>query len=263
MKITTTVLAVLSLGFAAAATAQDDIKINVPGAAPAAPAAPAATAAPAAFSEAQVLEELGWMAGKSTQLELFKLTPTQTESVLKGMSAAIQGKDNPYAMDKIGPAVQELVQRKQTEYLDTLKQAAAKEATAFFAKLKENKNVVELPSGLRYEIVQAGNGAYPKANETVKVHYVGKLINGTVFDSSIERKEPTEFPVDQVIPGWSEGIQKINKGGKIRLYVPANLAYGDTGAPSIPPGAALIFEVELLDIKATPGPASLGAPATK
>ena len=100
----------------------------------------------------------------------------------------------------------------------------------------------------------------PKPTETVKVHYTGKLIDGTVFDSSVQRGEPAEFPLDQVIPGWTEGIQKMNKGGKIKLYVPPQLAYGDDGRPGIPPSSTLIFDVELLDIKAA-GAAAGGSAA--
>jgi len=154
-------------------------------------------------------------------------------------------------------------QTKRQAQVETMKKQSQAESAAFFAKLKENKNVVELTSGLRYEIVNPGTGAYPKATDVVKVHYVGKLINGEVFDSSVERNEPAELQLDQVIPGWTEGIQKINVGGKIRLYIPGNLAYGDEGRlPKIPPGAALVFDVELLDVKApAPAPVAPVAPA--
>jgi FKBP-type peptidyl-prolyl cis-trans isomerase len=154
----------------------------------------------------------------------------------------------------------EFMQKKQSAYLAKLKNKNQSVNQDYFTKLKENKAVVELPSGLRYEIVQAGNGPAPKPTETVRVHYVGKLIDGTEFDSSVKRGEPAEFPLDQVIPGWTEGIQKMNKGGKIKLYVPPHLAYGDDGRPGIPPGSTLIFDVELLDIKA---PAAAPAPAKK
>jgi FKBP-type peptidyl-prolyl cis-trans isomerase len=97
----------------------------------------------------------------------------------------------------------------------------------------------------------------------VKVHYTGTLIDGTVFDSSVQRNEPAEFQLDQVIPGWTEGLQKLNKGGKIKLYVPSQLAYGDDARGNIPPSATLIFDIDLLDIKpSAPAPATpaLGAP---
>jgi len=265
MKLTHTLtLGVLALGLAAGARAQD---IKVPGAA-AAETKPAAVA-PAAFSETQVLEALGWIASKNIQLETFGFTPTQLDSVLKGIAVGASGQDLPYDKDKMGPLINDLVQKKQTEYLDKLKKQGQAETAAFFAKLKENKNVVELPSGLRYEIVKPGEGAFPKPTETVKVHYTGALVNGTVFDSSLQPRqpgsavEPVEFPLNGVIPGWTEGIQKINKGGKIKLYVPPHLGYGDEGRPGIPPASTLVFDVELLDIKATPAaePASIAVPA--
>ena len=155
------------------------------------------------------------------------------------------------------------MQKKQAAYVAKLKTKNLAVNNDFFSKLKENKNVVELPSGLRYEIVAPGNGPAPKANETVRVHYTGKLIDGTEFDSSVKRGEPAEFPLDQVIPGWTEGIQKMNKGGKIKLYVPPHLAYGDDGRPGIPPGSTLVFDVELLDIKAAAAAPQLPPPAKK
>jgi hypothetical protein len=126
---------------------------------------------------------------------------------------------------------------------------------AFFEKLKKNKGIVELPSGLRHEILQPGTGVYPTAADTVTVHYTGKLLNDTVFDSSAQHGKPMETQLNRVIPGWTEGLQKINRGGKIRLYVPSKLAYGDSGHPGIPPGATLVFDVELIDVKsAHPAP---------
>ncbi len=95
----------------------------------------------------------------------------------------------------------------------------------------------------------------------MKVNYTGTLVDGTVFDSSAQRGQPAEFPLDGVIPGWTEGIQKIGKGGKIKLYVPPELGYGDEGRPGIPPGSTLIFDVELLDIKPTPAAPAAAAPA--
>ena len=142
------------------------------------------------------------------------------------------------------------------------RQGKSVEATWFpvLLEISENKNVVELGSGLRYEILKTGDGTFPKASDTVKVHYHGTLVDGTVFDSSVQRGEPTEFPLGGVIPGWTEGLQKVSKGGKIKLYVPSHLAYGDTppqGSP-ITPGATLVFEVDLLEIK---GGAAMPAPA--
>ncbi len=115
---------------------------------------------------------------------------------------------------------------------------------------KNNKKVVELPDGLQYEVMKEGTGLMPTANDTVKVNYHGTLIDGTVFDSSVERGEPVEFPVGAVIKGWTEALQLMKVGSKYKLYIPSDLAYGDRPAgPKIGPNSTLIFEVELLSIK--------------
>jgi FKBP-type peptidyl-prolyl cis-trans isomerase FklB len=111
--------------------------------------------------------------------------------------------------------------------------------------------VVTLPSGLQYKVVKMGSGPKPKATDTVKTHYKGTLISGTEFDSSYKRGEPAVFPVNQVIPGWTEALQLMPVGSKWELYVPAKLAYGERGAgQEIGPNSTLIFEVELLGIEA-------------
>jgi FKBP-type peptidyl-prolyl cis-trans isomerase len=243
----------LAFGLAAAASAQAPT-VTVPGlSAPAPAAAPAA----AAFTEAQLCEEFGWFIGKRVGLTELEFTKAEIDSLIKGLSAAAAGKESPFPLEKIGPMMDEFMQKKQAAYLGKLKAQNLAVNNNFFAKLKENKNVVELPSGLRYEIVKQGDNTFPKATETVKVHYTGTLIDGTKFDSSVDRGEAAEFALDQVIPGWTEGIQKVSKGGKIKLYVPPSLAYGDDGRPGIPPSSTLIFDVELLDIKPTaPAPAA-------
>lgn len=230
-----------------------DPKITVPGLTPPAPSAAPAEPAKPAFTDAQLVEEFGWFIGKRVGISELKFTPAEIESLLKGLSAAAAGKDSPFELEQIGPQMDEFMQKKQQAYLSELKNQNLQANANFFTKLKENKAVVELPSGLRYEVVQPGNNTHPTANDSVKVHYTGKLIDGTVFDSSVERGTPAEFSLGEVIPGWTEGIQKASKGGKIKLYVPPHLAYGDDGRPGIPPGSTLVFDVELLDI--TPGTA--------
>lgn len=241
-------ICLLALGLAASHA--QEVKLNLPGQ----PAAPAK----AAFTDAQLIEEFGWFIGKRVGLTELEFTKEEIDLLLKGFTAAAGGKDSPYELEKIGPAMDEFMQKKQSAYVAKLKTKNQAANTTYFAKLKENKAVVALPSGLHYEITKAGDGPTPKATETVRVHYTGTLLDGTVFDSSVQRGEPAEFPLDQVITGWTEGIQKMNKGGKIKLYVPPQLAYGDDGRPGIPPGSTLVFDVELLDIKpaaAAPAPA--------
>ncbi len=119
----------------------------------------------------------------------------------------------------------------------------------FLEENKKKPGVVELPSRLQYEIIKDGTGESPKATSTVTTHYTGTLIDGTVFDSSVERGQPAQFPVNGVIKGWTEALQLMKPGSKWRLYIPSDLAYGDGGSPpKIQPGATLIFEVELISV---------------
>ena len=121
---------------------------------------------------------------------------------------------------------------------------------AFLAENKKKPGVVELPDGLQYQVVTEGTGPMPTANDTVSVHYHGTLIDGTVFDSSIERGQPAEFPVGAVIKGWTEALQLMKVGSKYKLFIPSDLAYGDRAAgPKIEANSTLIFDVELLSIK--------------
>jgi len=258
---------IIALGSATAACAQNNKAAAPP--APATVPAPAAPAAPAPeFSDLQLVEEFGWYVSKSVGFPDLGFNPAEVEALAKGVSAAASGKESPYTLQKIGPAMDQFMQKKKAIYMARAQERdhAASEknhadSAAYFAKLAENKNVVALPDGLRYEIVKPGQGDYPKATDKVRVNYTGKLINGTVFDSSIQRGQPAEFGLNQVIPGWTEGLQKINKGGKIRLYVPSELAYGDQGQRGeITPGSTLIFDVELLDIVSDAPPAAPAIP---
>ena len=124
------------------------------------------------------------------------------------------------------------------------------EGEKFLAENAQKEGVVTLPSGLQYMVLQEGNGRKPKATDQVKCHYEGFLIDGTVFDSSIQRGEPAVFGLQQVIAGWTEGLQLMQEGAKYRFFIPYMLAYGEGGAgASIPPFATLIFDVELIEVK--------------
>ena len=128
---------------------------------------------------------------------------------------------------------------------------AAKEAgEKYLAENAKKEGVITLPSGLQYQVLKEGNGRKPKATDSVVCHYEGMLIDGTMFDSSIQRGEPATFGLQQVIAGWTEGLQLMQEGAKYRFFIPYLLAYGESGAgQSIPPFSALIFDVELIEIK--------------
>ena len=140
--------------------------------------------------------------------------------------------------------------RQQEERINAIRAEQGKaEGEKFLAENGKKEGVVTLKSGLQYEVLREGNGKKPKATDQVKCHYEGTLINGQVFDSSYKRNEPAVFPLNQVIPGWTEGLQLMQEGAKYRFYIPYILAYGESGAGgSIPPFATLIFDVELLEV---------------
>lgn len=141
------------------------------------------------------------------------------------------------------------LEQRQQEAAAAMGQANAEAGKAFLDENGKRPEVKTTPSGLQYEVIEEGKGLQPKADESVTVHYTGRLIDGTVFDSSVERGEPATFGVSQVIPGWVEALQMMKEGAKWRLFIPANLAYGPNGAGGvIGPNATLIFDVELLKV---------------
>jgi len=142
------------------------------------------------------------------------------------------------------------MQAKATEKRRLESEKNKKEGETFLAENKSKPDVVTLPSGLQYKVLKDGSGDSPKATDTVRVHYQGTLIDGTEFDSSVKRGQPVEFALNNIIPCWGEGLQRMKVGEKARLVCPSDIAYGDQGrAPVIPGGATLVFEVELLGIK--------------
>jgi FKBP-type peptidyl-prolyl cis-trans isomerase FklB len=144
--------------------------------------------------------------------------------------------------------------RKQEQKLNAEREAqgqvAKKAGEDYLEKNAKREDVVTLPSGLQYQVLREGNGRKPKATDQVKCHYEGFLIDGTVFDSSVQRGEPATFGLDQVITGWTEGLQLMQEGAKYRFFIHYRLGYGERGAgASIPPFSALIFDVELIEVK--------------
>ncbi len=282
MKVISHVTAALaSLGLLVAASAQDPVKFNVPGVSTAAPAktpaAPAANAPAAAapapakpaakFTDAQIAEAYGWIAGQQLGLRQLEFSKAEIEAMARGMIAMAAGGQPNFEPQAMEPELQafmakkaEAFETKRQAYLTQLRMKNLSDSAAFFTKLKENKNVVELPNGLRYEITKPATGALPKPGQVVTINYTGTFVNGEVFDSSIERKEPLELPLiaataenpNGTIVGMVEGLTKVGVGGKAKLYIPPSLAYGDNGNQGIPPGATLIFDVEVLSVKDAP-----------
>ena len=167
------------------------------------------------------------------------------EAFLKGMQDVINEAPLAMSYDEAKEVMNDYFTKLQDERLEVNLKAGEE----FLAINKNRPGVVTLPSGLQYEILKEGNGSKPKATDQVKCHYHGTLIDGTVFDSSVERGQPATFGVNQVIPGWVEALQLMPAGSKWKLFIPSNLAYGKAGSgQSIEPNSTLIFEVEILDI---------------
>lgn len=176
----------------------------------------------------------------------------QTDILVKGLLDAYTGAKTQLTEKEMGDVLAQF----QQEIMAKAQEEAAKKGGENKSKgekfLADNKNkpgVKTTPSGLQYTVISEGTGPKPTASSTVKVHYTGKLIDGTTFDSSVDRGEPIEFPLNGVIKGWTEGVQLMSKGSKYKFFIPSDLAYGDRGAGNaIGPNETLVFEVELLDI---------------
>ena len=157
--------------------------------------------------------------------------------------------DNAEAQTLVQNFFQEQEAKQQAAAAEAGKAAKA-EGEAFLAENGKKDGVVTLPSGLQYQVLKEGNGKKPSATDQVVCHYEGTLIDGTVFDSSYQRNQPATFGLNQVIPGWTEGVQLMQEGAKYRFFIPYKLAYGERGAGAqIPPFAALVFDVELIEVK--------------
>ncbi len=172
--------------------------------------------------------------------------------ILDGLKDALEGKVDVRKDENVQKTL-EAIEAKLVSASKAKAEAIAKsaqdEGDKYRADFAKGKDVKTTKSGLLYKIENAGKGEAIKATDTVKVHYTGKLPNGKVFDSSVERGQPVEFQLNQVIPGWTEGLQLVKKGGKIQLVIPPALGYGKQGAgASIPPNSTLIFDVEVLDV---------------
>ena len=169
----------------------------------------------------------------------------QVEDFVKGLNDVLSGAQPAISYDEAKQVINEYFMNLQKQNLELNKKAGEE----FLAINKEKAGVVTLASGLQYQVLQNGEGVKPTAQDKVKCHYHGTLINGTVFDSSVQRGQPAVFGVSQVIPGWVEALQLMSVGSKWRLFIPAELAYGEQGAGDvIEPNSTLIFDVELLEI---------------
>jgi len=204
-----------------------------------------APAAPKVETEEQkTLYALGLM--MSNTLKRFNLTEQELEIVLSGARDSVLKREEKVDINTYGPKVSDLAQARTKAGAEAAKVAGV----AFVEKAAAEKGAVKTPGGFVYQETQAGTGEMPKDSSKVKVHYRGTLTDGTEFDSSIKRNEPAVFPLNGIIPCWTQGLQMMKVGGKAKLVCPPEVAYGDQGRPPvIPPAATLVFEVELISIE--------------
>ena len=194
------------------------------------------------------MDKLSYALGMSMASNLMNsgLRQLDVESFVKSFSEVMSNSIPSMSPQEANEIIQQFFSKKQEEMLGN----NLEEGKSFLEENSKKENVVSLPSGLQYEILTEGSGEIPKATDKVKCHYHGTLLNGTVFDSSLQRGQPAVFGVNQVIKGWVEALQLMAVGSKWRLFIPSDLAYGEQGAGgSIEPNATLIFDVELLGIE--------------
>ena len=185
--------------------------------------------------------------GIAQQLKSMGIEDFSVEDFSQSVSDILSGKTPAMTSREAQELLSEYFQKKQKEQA----QKAIAEGRDFLEANAKREGVVQTKSGLQYEVLSEGKGERsPKATDTVLCHYEGRLVSGKVFDSSYERNQPAEFGLNQVIPGWTEGLQLMSEGAKYRFYIPYLLGYGEQGAgPSIPPNSTLIFDVELIKVK--------------
>ncbi len=170
--------------------------------------------------------------------------------ILRGVQDAVAGKTamTEEEVQTMMTALEEQFREKQTAIAEAESAQAVAAGKSYLEENAKKEGVTVTESGLQYEVLQAAEGAKPAATDTVKVHYTGTLVDGTKFDSSVDRGEPAQFPLNRVIPGWTEGVQLMNVGSKFKFTIPAELAYGERDMGVIKPNSVLVFEVELLEI---------------
>ena len=212
--------------------------------------------------EQKYLESYGWIVGSQANLVQLGLADAEIEFVISGVRKSANGDKSPSNLQEMSSGMEQYLQQKAEAYqairdkkLEKEAMKNKKSAENFYSKLDHNSKVQKTNTGLYYQVITTGDTTdKPKANSVVKIHYVGTLVSGYVFDSSKESGEPVVFSLERVIPGFREGLQFVGKGGTIKLFIPPDLAYGNQDLPGIPPGSTLIFEVDILDVMISEDP---------
>jgi FKBP-type peptidyl-prolyl cis-trans isomerase len=207
---------------------------------------------PSGFTEPQLIESWGWNIARNARVAELGLSESAVKPLILGLAKGITNSPPPFSLQQAYPEVDSFVYNLRQQARAAFKKKQVAENEAFFTELVRNTNVIKLPSGLCYEILKPGSGSLPKADQRVNVNYVGRLLNGRIFDRTDPTLGPLDIDLNKVVRGWTEGMQKVRRGGKIKLFIPPSLGYGDNAVAGIPPGSTLVFEVELLEIKEIP-----------
>ena len=200
-------------------------------------------------TEQKVGYSLGYMMAEGNKESVADLNIDTFE---KGFRDGFEGNKSALTKEQMEKVLTDYQKAQEEKYVKDMETKTIENKTkgaAFLAENAKKEGVKQTASGLQYKVLTAGTGKSPKATDVVEVNYEGKLLDGTVFDSSYERGEPVEFPLNQVIAGWTEGVQLMKEGGKYEFYIPSDLAYGEAGNQGIDPNSTLVFVVELLKVK--------------
>lgn len=199
------------------------------------------------FATDDVIKAWGWQIAERRRLGRLMLSEAELTNFLAGLETGVRGQPLSFDAEKLHPEIDQFVSERRDQYQLAFKQKQIAAMNALFAKLDTDTNVVKLPDGLRYQIVHVGDKHFPECGQIVLVNYTGQTLDGHIFDQTVN--EPLHVEVGRVIPGWSEGIQKIGVGGKIKLFIPPSLGYGGDAVSGIPAYSTLVYDIDLLAIQ--------------
>ncbi|MDQ8182893.1 FKBP-type peptidyl-prolyl cis-trans isomerase [Pelagicoccus sp. SDUM812005] len=199
------------------------------------------------YSEEELLRSWGWLLAERFTLRDLDISPQELDWIAAGMMSQVLGEEAPTDLNQSQLALQDYFSQRELMIQERKLKENRRQGEEFFDSLFGRPGMLSLGTGLFYEIKEPGNDVRPTASDTVVVHYEGRFLDNTVFDTTAGGT-PIAFKLNEVIPAWTQGIPLIGEGGKIKLYVPSKLGYGDEGRPGIPPASTLIFEVQLIKV---------------
>lgn len=221
---------------------------------------PATEDAEPSYTEEELLRSWGWLLAERFALRDLDMSPQELDWIAAGMMSQVDGEEPATDLNKSQMALQDYFSQREVTIQSRQLEENRRQGEEFFDSLFGHPGMLSLGTGLFYEIKKPGNDVRPTETDTVVVHYEGRFLDNSIFDSSVEGG-PVAFKLNEVIPGWTQGIPLIGEGGRIKLYVPSDLGYGDEARPGIPPASTLVFEVELIKVGLPEAPEVPSVPA--